>query len=109
MLFCRTFFCGAPLGKLKMPTSLCCAPASCLPSYRFFSRRNSPPLVLERRSKVLTIHGTEDETIPVADAHEFAKVIAQHELVVVEGATHRFATEPEQTAVIEALAPYVSQ
>ncbi|CAN0556870.1 unnamed protein product, partial [Ectocarpus sp. 8 AP-2014] len=49
-----------------------------------------------RRSKVLTIHGTEDETIPVADAYEFDKVLPNNELVVVEGATHRFATEPEQ-------------
>lgn len=62
-----------------------------------------------RRSKVLTIHGTEDETIPVADAYEFGKLILQHELVVIEGGTHRFATEPEQAAVMKALAPLVQQ
>lgn len=45
----------------------------------------------------------------MADAHDFAKLIARHELVVVEGATHRFATESEQAAVIKALAPYVLQ
>lgn len=84
-----------------LPT--CFFPVFLYPFHLLFDRISS------RRSKVLTIHGTEDETIPVADAHEFAKLIAQHELVVVEGATHRFATEPEQSAVIKALAPYVVQ
>ena len=60
-----------------------------------------------RRSKVLTVHGKDDATIPVADAFEFDRVLLNHELVVVEGATHNFATAPEQMKVIEALAPYV--
>ncbi|CAN0006073.1 unnamed protein product [Ectocarpus sp. 4 AP-2014] len=55
------------------------------------------------RSKVLTIHGTEDETIPVDDAYEFDKVLRSNELVVVEGATHPFPTEPEQLEMIKAL------
>lgn len=62
-----------------------------------------------RRSKVLTIHGTEDETIPVADAYEFDKVLPNNELVVVEGATHRFATEPEQVEVMKALNRYLEK
>ncbi|CBJ26067.1 conserved unknown protein [Ectocarpus siliculosus] len=61
------------------------------------------------RSKVLTIHGTEDETIPVADAYEFDKVLPNNELVVVEGATHRFATEPEQVEVMKALNRYLEK
>ncbi len=60
-----------------------------------------------RQAKVLTIHGSEDETIPVADAQEFDKVLANNELVVVEGATHRFATQPEQEAVMNALNRYL--
>lgn len=59
-----------------------------------------------RRSKVLTIHGEEDETIPVEDAREFDRVLLNNDLVVIEGATHRFATEPEQRKVMEAIAPY---
>ncbi|CAN0576967.1 unnamed protein product, partial [Ectocarpus sp. 12 AP-2014] len=55
------------------------------------------------RSKVLTIHGTEDETIPVANTYEFDKVMLNNELVVVEGATHRFPTEPERLEVMKAL------
>lgn len=51
----------------------------------------------------MTIHGADDETIPVADAHEFDKVLPNNELVIIEGATHRFATEPEQREVMKAL------
>ncbi|CAN0210572.1 unnamed protein product [Scytosiphon promiscuus] len=61
-----------------------------------------------KRSRVLTIHGTNDETIPVADAHDFDKVLPNNELVVVEGATHRFATKPEQLEVMKALNRYLN-
>lgn len=60
-----------------------------------------------RKSKVLTIHGAEDETIPVEDARKFDEVLPINELVIIEGATHRFATEPEQSSVIEALKRYL--
>lgn len=60
-----------------------------------------------RNAKVLTIHGEEDETIPVADAHEFDRHVAQHELVIVEGAGHSFLRDPERAAVIEALGRYL--
>ncbi|CAM9472319.1 unnamed protein product [Choristocarpus tenellus] len=57
-----------------------------------------------KKSEVLTIHGTEDEIIPVADASDFAQAVGcSHELVVVPGATHRFATPPEQDMVMDAL------
>lgn len=55
----------------------------------------------------MTIHGAQDETIPVADACDFDQVLRNNELVIIEGATHRFATEPEQSKVIEALTRYV--
>lgn len=60
-----------------------------------------------RNAKVLTIHGEEDETIPVADAQEFDRHVAQHELVIVEGAGHSFLRDPERAAVIEALGRYL--
>lgn len=73
------------------------------------SLRRAKQLNKCRRSKVLTIHGAEDEVIPVADAHEFDKVLLNSELVVVEGATHRFATEPEQLEVMKALNRYLEE
>ena len=43
-----------------------------------------------QNSKVLTIHGGADKTIPFADAHEFEKYINQHQLSVIEGASHNY-------------------
>ena len=72
---------------------------------------HTPPLfyacLSSRRSKVVTVHGTDDETIPVADAREFAKVLPNNDLAIIEGATHRFSTEREQREVMKVLSRYV--
>lgn len=41
-------------------------------------------------SKVLTIHGSKDETVPVADAEKFHQIIPNHSLTVVEDANHDY-------------------
>ncbi|KAG4949386.1 hypothetical protein JHK86_042625 [Glycine max] len=41
--------------------------------------------------RVFTIHGSSDEIIPVEDAFEFAKIIPNHKLHVIEGANHIFS------------------
>lgn len=41
-------------------------------------------------TRVLTIHGDKDEIIPVEDAYEFDKCIANHVLEVMPGAGHSF-------------------
>ncbi|CAM9342690.1 unnamed protein product, partial [Phaeothamnion confervicola] len=56
-----------------------------------------------QRSAVHTIHGTNDEIIPVEDAHKFAKLIADHSLDIVEGGSHSFATPPEKEHVVAAI------
>ena len=43
-----------------------------------------------QHSAVLTIHGTADRTISVADAHKFAEHTKRHTLSLVDGADHRF-------------------
>lgn len=43
-----------------------------------------------KKSSVLTIHGGADKTIPFADAHEFAKHIRNHQLTVIDGASHNY-------------------
>ncbi|XP_078167931.1 putative uncharacterized protein YDL057W isoform X1 [Carex rostrata] len=40
--------------------------------------------------RVLTIHGTEDNIVPVLDAYEFGKLIANHKLHIIEGANHTY-------------------
>ncbi|KAF6261303.1 Alpha/Beta hydrolase protein [Scenedesmus sp. NREL 46B-D3] len=43
-----------------------------------------------KRSRVLTIHGTADSTIPVDDGRQMAAGIAGSRLIEVEGADHNF-------------------
>lgn len=44
-----------------------------------------------RNTEVLTIHGSADDTIPLADAEEFDRHISHHTLKIVDGADHRFS------------------
>lgn len=43
-----------------------------------------------KRSRLLTIHGSADTTIPVEDAHSFHERIANSELCIVDGADHNY-------------------
>ncbi|KAL4589505.1 hypothetical protein LXL04_002412 [Taraxacum kok-saghyz] len=47
-------------------------------------------LKIDKNCKVLTVHGSDDEVIPVEDAIEFAKIIPNHELKIIEGANHGY-------------------
>ncbi|KAD6795201.1 hypothetical protein E3N88_06097 [Mikania micrantha] len=47
-------------------------------------------LKIDPACSVLTVHGSVDEIIPVEDALEFAKIIPNHELKIIEGADHRY-------------------
>jgi len=46
-----------------------------------------------QQARVLTLHGTADDTIPVSDASEFDHRVKNHTLRVVEGADHGFSQE----------------
>lgn len=51
--------------------------------------------------RVLTVHGTKDEFVPVEDAVEFAKSIPNHELHIVDGADHEYTKhETELNSVV---------
>ena len=50
--------------------------------------------------RFLTVHGTSDTVIPVKDAHEFAKIIANHKLHILEGADHGFTKHQDELASI---------
>ncbi|KAL0713758.1 hypothetical protein Bca4012_020736 [Brassica carinata] len=60
-------------------------------------------LKIDKDCRVLTVHGSEDEIIPVEDAREFAKIIANHKLEIVEGADHWYTKHQSQlvSTVIE--------
>jgi alpha/beta superfamily hydrolase len=49
----------------------------------------------------LTVHGSADEINPVQDALEFAKIISNHKLHVIEGADHGYtAYQAELISVV---------
>jgi uncharacterized protein len=52
-------------------------------------------------SEVLTVHGTNDKAIPVQDAYEFDKFIANHKLQVLQGADHNFLRPEHAEQMIE--------
>lgn len=50
--------------------------------------------------RVLTIHGTLDEMVPVEDAAEFAKHILNHCLRIIVGADHEFTRHQSELGSI---------
>ncbi|KAJ8485160.1 hypothetical protein OPV22_017645 [Ensete ventricosum] len=46
---------------------------------------------IDKECRVLTIHGSKDEIVPMEDAMEFAKLIPNHKLYIMEGANHSYA------------------
>ncbi|XP_012076945.1 uncharacterized protein LOC105637890 [Jatropha curcas] len=47
-------------------------------------------LLIDKECRVFTVHGSADEVIPVEDAFEFAKIIPNHKLHIIEGANHSY-------------------
>ncbi|XP_062088830.1 uncharacterized protein LOC133795397 [Humulus lupulus] len=57
-------------------------------------------LHIDKDCKVLTVQGSEDELTPVKEAYEFAKIIPNHKLRIVEGAGHGYITHQAELASI---------
>ncbi|KAF8081622.1 hypothetical protein N665_0874s0016 [Sinapis alba] len=53
-------------------------------------------LKIDKECRVLTVHGSDDEVITVEDAKEFAKIIPNHKLEIVEVADHRYTDHQSQ-------------
>ena len=49
---------------------------------------------------MLTVHGSVDEIIPVEDALEFANIIPNHNLSIIEGADHSYTSHQVELASI---------
>lgn len=55
-------------------------------------------LMLLSLFRLLTVHGSADTTIPVEDAYEFAKLIPNHKLHIIEGANHNYTAHRKEVA-----------
>ncbi|XP_076922146.1 uncharacterized protein LOC143583828 [Bidens hawaiensis] len=53
-------------------------------------------LQIDKDCKVLTVHGSDDSIVRVEEALEFAKVIPNHKLEIIEGADHRFSMHKDE-------------
>ncbi|KAK2449495.1 alpha/beta-Hydrolases superfamily protein [Trifolium repens] len=51
---------------------------------------------IDKECGVLTIHGSSDEINSVQDAHEFAKIIPNHKLHIIEGADHAYNNHQDE-------------
>ncbi|ESW33014.1 hypothetical protein PHAVU_001G036300 [Phaseolus vulgaris] len=57
-------------------------------------------LLIPGDCRVLTIHGSMDETVPAEDALEFDKFISNHELCILEGADHECSSHQDKLSSI---------
>lgn len=55
---------------------------------------------VDQNCRVLTVHGSEDETVPSEDAVEFSKLITNHKLHIIHGADHRYMSHQQELAKI---------
>ncbi|KAK6120411.1 hypothetical protein DH2020_045891 [Rehmannia glutinosa] len=57
-------------------------------------------LLIDEKCRVLTVHGSLDEINPVQDALEFAKIIPNHQLQIIEGADHFYSSHQDELASV---------
>ncbi|KAK4265649.1 hypothetical protein QN277_026673 [Acacia crassicarpa] len=57
-------------------------------------------LKIDKESRVFTVHGSADQAIPVSDAYEFAKILPNHKLHIVEGANHIYAAHQAELSSV---------
>ncbi|KAK9131169.1 hypothetical protein Sjap_011656 [Stephania japonica] len=53
-----------------------------------------------KNRRVLTVHGASDRIVPAKDAYEFAKLIPNHKLHIIEGADHEYTSHQAELASI---------
>ncbi|KAA8523256.1 hypothetical protein F0562_009679 [Nyssa sinensis] len=64
-------------------------------------------LLIDKECRVLTVHGSADEVIPVEDALEFSKIIPNHKLQIVEGSDHGYTSY--QAELISIVLPFIKE
>ncbi|KAH7651185.1 Feruloyl esterase protein [Dioscorea alata] len=57
-------------------------------------------LSISNKCRVLTVHGSADEIIPVQDAFEFSKIIPNHKHHIIDGANHCYTEHESELASI---------
>uniref|UniRef100_A0A7N0U7U1 Serine aminopeptidase S33 domain-containing protein n=1 Tax=Kalanchoe fedtschenkoi TaxID=63787 RepID=A0A7N0U7U1_KALFE len=58
----------------------------------------SEVLLISEDCRVLTVHGSKDEVVSPADSFEYAKLIRNHKLHIIEGADHEYTSHQGELA-----------
>eukprot|EP00262_Sarcandra_glabra_P015014 TRINITY_DN4544_c0_g1_i2.p1 TRINITY_DN4544_c0_g1~~TRINITY_DN4544_c0_g1_i2.p1 ORF type:complete len:327 (+),score=36.39 TRINITY_DN4544_c0_g1_i2:165-1145(+) len=67
---------------------------------RLTTDMHAASLSIDKECRVLTVHSSTDESVPLEDALEFAKLIPNHKLRIIEGANHVFTSHQDELASI---------
>ncbi|XP_026662640.1 putative uncharacterized protein YDL057W [Phoenix dactylifera] len=67
---------------------------------RLSTDMHAASISIDKACRVLTVHGSEDEIVPAEDALEFAKLIPNHKLRIIEGANHCYTAHQEVLASV---------
>ncbi|XP_024979525.1 uncharacterized protein LOC112516612 isoform X2 [Cynara cardunculus var. scolymus] len=62
-------------------------------------------LKIDKDCRVLTVHGSADDIIPVEDASEFDKIIKNHKIRIIEGANHVYKRHRDE--LVSAILPFI--
>ena len=60
-------------------------------------------------ARTLTVHGTGDTVIPVADAHSYAELVPLHTLRTIDDADHNYTTEGSRLLMITTVVEWLSK
>ncbi|KAL8505858.1 hypothetical protein ACS0TY_016909 [Phlomoides rotata] len=74
---------------------------------RFNTNIHEACLSIDESCRVLTVHGSADEVIPIEDAKEIAKLVPNHCLKIVEGANHGYTSH--QAELVSSVLPFVKE
>ena len=66
-------------------------------------------LVRNTNAQVLTVHGSADTVIPIADAHKWGEYITRHELCIVEGADHSYRKPEHRQQLVAAIERFLQE
>ncbi len=61
------------------------------------------------RAPIFVAHGTEDDIVPVSDAHDIASAARNASLHIVDGADHRFSNEVHLRPTLDNIADFLAE
>ncbi|XP_047946800.1 uncharacterized protein LOC125193103 isoform X3 [Salvia hispanica] len=64
-------------------------------------------LLIDANCRSLTVYGSADDLVPIEDATEFAKILPNHQLKIIQGANHGYTLH--QHELVSAVLPFLKE